>query len=56
MLPSNPVFLNLLYIKKVSMKTSLEDNGLNNGLIVPEILRDISLSLEFMNIPGVFPS
>lgn len=56
MLALNPVFLNLLCIKKGSMKTSLKDNDLENGAIVTKILRDMSLSLEFMLIPGIFPS
>lgn len=38
------------------MKTSLKDNALEKGAIVPEILRDMSLSLEFIHIPGIFPS
>lgn len=56
MLALNPVFLNLLCIKKGSMKTSLKDNALEKGAIVPEILRDMSLSLEFIHVPGIFPS
>lgn len=56
MLPLNPVLLNQLCIKKGSMKTSLKDNGLDNESIVPEILRDMSLCLEFIHIPGIFPS
>lgn len=38
------------------METSLKDNGLDNESIVPEILRDMGLSLEFIYIPGIFPS
>jgi len=37
-------------------KTSLKYNDLGNGPIVSEILKDMSVSLEFIQICGIFPS
>lgn len=63
MLSLNAILLNQLSIAKqkqtnkpTKISWSLQYNVLDNGLIISEILKDMSVSLEFIQISGIFPS